>query len=611
MAEIGDAVNPGADPAPAPAPALAPAPAPAAAAPAPAPAWRLILNALVNVALMYLMYTYVFGGGRSSSGDGSPMLNASNVNGSSNGGGGGGLTSSPAWPTGVRFHAKLYLSDKHHLSYDEAAALTPAWTGTDLEFSWDAPTPWRAEIDVAVPLSVQNNGSYYAHLFAVRDGFPLDPAAADYSPAGVLYGSHALVRFLPRPRVGTERSLLDDAPTAEEAAAAAAAARVVPEVIAFWQPNVTINLLLEDKPFVPATLPGHTSALLKQYNGMYLPIVFFNDFWVFREHLVPVNETTPRLPLGFELGYLSLFRLSLYCELEKSLEMQVSMGISSNSDPDEFKRLISDTNPYLLGLTMAVSILHTVFDFLAFKNDISFWREQKDMSGLSVRSIFINIIFQLVIFLYLFENETSWLVLISILIGLVIECWKVTRATDVSVDRTFPYVHIADKSSYTSTTREYDQQAMRVLSYAAIPLLVGCSVYSLMYQTHRGWYSWALSSLVGAIYTFGFITMTPQLFINYKLRSVAHLPWRAFVYKALNTFVDDLFAFIIKMPTLHRLACLRDDLIFLIFLYQRWIYPVDMSRTNEFGQVFVDPASAASPDPAAVPADGPGHEKAD
>lgn len=51
----------------------------------------------------------------------------------------------------------------------------------------------------------------------------------------------------------------------------------------------------------------------------------------------------------------------------------------------------------------------------------------------------------------------------------------------------------------------------------------------------------------------------------------------------MNTFIDDLFSFIIKMPTLHRLACFRDDIIFFIYLYQRWIYPVDKTRTNEFG----------------------------
>ena len=52
--------------------------------------------------------------------------------------------------------------------------------------------------------------------------------------------------------------------------------------------------------------------------------------------------------------------------------------------------------------------------------------------------------------------------------------------------------------------------------------------------------------------------MTPQLFINYKLKSVAHLPWRMMTYKALNTFIDDIFAFVIKMPTLYRIGCFRD-----------------------------------------------------
>ena len=41
--------------------------------------------------------------------------------------------------------------------------------------------------------------------------------------------------------------------------------------------------------------------------------------------------------------------------------------------------------------------------------------------------------------------------------------------------------------------------------------------------------------------------MTPQLFINYKLKSVAHMPWRAMIYKSLNTFIDgELFCY--KLP---------------------------------------------------------------
>ena len=40
-----------------------------------------------------------------------------------------------------------------------------------------------------------------------------------------------------------------------------------------------------------------------------------------------------------------------------------------------------------------------------------------------------------------------------------------------------------------------------------------------------------LSVAYGFLLTFGFIMMTPQLFINYKMKSVAHLPWRMMTYK--------------------------------------------------------------------------------
>ena len=56
------------------------------------------------------------------------------------------------------------------------------------------------------------------------------------------------------------------------------------------------------------------------------------------------------------------------------------------------------------------------------------------------------------------------------------------------------------------------------------------------------------------------------------------------MYKFLNTFIDDLFAFTIKMPVLHRPATLRDDVIFFVYLYQAWAYKVDYTRINEFGQ---------------------------
>lgn len=62
-----------------------------------------------------------------------------------------------------------------------------------------------------------------------------------------------------------------------------------------------------------------------------------------------------------------------------------------DDDQDSIKQALLETNPILLGVTVAVSLLHTVFEFLAFKNDIQFWRSRKDLSGLSVRSVLFNI----------------------------------------------------------------------------------------------------------------------------------------------------------------------------------------------------------------------------
>lgn len=56
------------------------------------------------------------------------------------------------------------------------------------------------------------------------------------------------------------------------------------------------------------------------------------------------------------------------------------------------------------------------------------------------------------------------------------------------------------------------------------------------------------------------------------------MPGRALTYRFLNTIIDDLFSFVITMPTMHRISCFRDDVIFVIYLYQRYAYRVDKTR---------------------------------
>jgi len=54
----------------------------------------------------------------------------------------------------------------------------------------------------------------------------------------------------------------------------------------------------------------------------------------------------------------------------------------------------------------------------------------------------------------------------------------------------------------------YDKLAFRYVSYVAIPLLAAYSIYSLVYETHRGWYSYIISTLTSFVYMFGFVSVS-------------------------------------------------------------------------------------------------------
>lgn len=60
------------------------------------------------------------------------------------------------------------------------------------------------------------------------------------------------------------------------------------------------------------------------------------------------------------------------------------------------------------------------------------------------------------------------------------------------------------------------------------------------------------------IFVLGFVMMTPQLYINYKLKSVDHLPWKTLIYRFISTIIDDIFVFMIDLPWLQRMFSFRD-----------------------------------------------------
>ncbi|KAL4927473.1 CLPTM1 family protein [Aspergillus undulatus] len=463
------------------------------------------------------------------------------------------------------------------------------------------------EATIQVPKEVQQNGTLWAHFFVGLSGYQLDPAASDYSTDTAVHFFRPLNQYLPKKKVKKLKNLLASSDEAEEEEDDG-----TPDVsiASYYHPNFTLSVIPDSGAMkyrqVHHAIRRHTQLEAtgardaSGQNGWYYPIVFLNTFWQLRTHMVELNSTVETIPLRFTLNNLQNWKFAMMASLDdnaKQTARQAAFGGSTpgGGDGSEFemiKEVLLDTNIWLLGTTGVVTILHMLFETLAFKNDI------KDNVGTSVRTILANVFMQTVIFLYLMDNSenTSWMILASQGFGIVLEAWKVTKTVNVrlrapqagSFFSFLPYVVVfEDKHKLTETekkTQEYDEIAFRYLYIIAVPLLGAYAAYSLMYNTHKSWYSYVIETLVGSVYAYGFLMMVPSLYINYRLKSVAHMPGKAMTYKFLNTFIDDLFAFTVKMPWLHRLATLRDDVIFFIWLYQSYKYRVDYTRVNEFGQ---------------------------
>ncbi|XP_048259970.1 cleft lip and palate transmembrane protein 1-like protein [Haliotis rufescens] len=432
-------------------------------------------------------------------------------------------------------------------------------------------------VNVSIPSKTRKNGTLFLHAFVYPVGH------------NSLFGSYATHHTTKITAYALPQAQFINLLGDRKQESGDDVGKTVPDkTLTHWKQKVTINVMADLIPFDRRAIPGEVYKYLKTSpEGDYLPIVFIDELGFRTKDLLPINETSTEMPLTITYSSISVGKLRMWTNVLESFKMLNNLGFT-DKDTDEIKGIFADTNLNFLLLTFTIAAFHLLFDFLAFKNDISYWKKRDTMVGLSTRVVVWRCVSTIIIFLYLLDENTSLLVLIPAGIGSIIEIWKVTKAFKLKVtwNGIKPSFEFGKSSDKEKETQQFDSQAMKYLSYVLYPLCIAGAGYSLFYVQHKSWYSWCIHSSVNGVYAFGFIFMLPQLFVNYKLKSVAHLPWRAFMYKAFNTFIDDVFAFIIVMPTAHRLACFRDDVVFLIYLYQRWLYPVDKTRVNEFGQSF-------------------------
>ena len=103
------------------------------------------------------------------------------------------------------------------------------------------------------------------------------------------------------------------------------------------------------------------------------------------------------------------------------------------------KEMYLETDFILFVVTAIVSLLHTIFEFLAVKHEIQFWKNVKSHKGLSLRTLNYSFFVSVIIFLYLLDNETSWMILMSTGVGIGVSFWKIVKTSKLTFKKTYPY----------------------------------------------------------------------------------------------------------------------------------------------------------------------------
>ena len=287
----------------------------------------------------------------------------------------------------------------------------------------------------------------------------------------------------------------------------------------------------------------------------YFPLLYVDEMALRKGQMVevgpPHSQGRPKVKFQLKFVASTLLRHRISSEFAKSMDLMSGLlqsidGVDQIEDDllDEIRYMVSDRNLYRFVLSNIISLVHLLLSTLAFKNEIGFYVGRSDMKGLSATGLISSFVSSLIIFLYLCDgSSTSKVVLYTVGMEVLIDAWKLKKILRPKIVPHFPFFAIndpADKSEGERVTNNYDRIATKNITIALLPLLVGAGIYSLRKYRYRGWYSFMISHLANCVYMFGFIKMCPQVYINYRLKSVSHLPTRMFVYKIFNTFGETI-----------------------------------------------------------------------
>ena len=351
----------------------------------------------------------------------------------------------------------------------------------------------------------------------------------------------------------------------------------------YWSPEIDVYVLEDQGIYYNSEyIPSFLS--VNKVTSEYFPTVLPATFAYNSDKYIEIGEETTSVPLTLHIRPASLKKIVTVAQImesQKSPDGSFGIKFSWVKEMPSLEQVTSEASPF----RSVILIVMVIFYFLMLKNDISFWRDlDNNMNGISVTSLLLGEFNGFVLIFSAFY-EAPLIQIFSFVLCNAYSCWKLSKIIEykkrtVDDDENGEHNSINDRSflgfrvkrSYErSLTGEYDRRAWAAIKKYLIPVVAGYCLYSLAFEKYIGWFNWIITSFSTFLNDYSFLYFIPQAYVNYELRSVAHLPWRYFAYQTIYILLLCLYSFM-NLGSLDPLVIFKGILMVSVYLYQRSMF---------------------------------------
>lgn len=217
------------------------------------------------------------------------------------------------------------------------------------------------EFDTKLMVSAKGD-PIYLHLHLMKHGVHPDPIKSSFDPINGIYKRFPLLRTMKRPPKRV--NLLDkNAPLISEKTDQ-------DDMVPYWYPDIAVNLVNYDEMLDISTIQPFTRRFIyaDRIRKQYYPIVFFNEFWELKNKRRPIlDDEIHEMPLKISFSTTKMIFFQLMTQFDFAIKNQEKI-FGEHNEFESIKKMFLESSPWLIIITVFVALLHSLFDFLAFKN---------------------------------------------------------------------------------------------------------------------------------------------------------------------------------------------------------------------------------------------------